>query len=179
MTLIALTDRFQQDRAATFVQLYELCFPAVARWVKGQGGNQADAEDIFQDCMVALYEKTVRGQLPSINHLPAYVTGMARHHWHGKEQAWLPLSEAPSAEHPMPDPPLSANRLRLFQLLAKAGQKCMELLEAFYYQRLSATRLAEEFGYASARSATVQKHKCLEKVRAYAQKRSTPKETAL
>ena len=39
------------------------------------------------------------------------------------------------------------------------------MLQAVYYFKYSMQELAEEFGFRSVRSATVQKYKCLEKVR--------------
>jgi len=39
------------------------------------------------------------------------------------------------------------------------------LLRAFYYDKLSMSKIANRFGFSSERSATVQKYKCLEKVR--------------
>jgi hypothetical protein len=41
----------------------------------------------------------------------------------------------------------------------------MELLHAFYYNRQSMDEITDRFGYSSAHSATVQKFKCLEKMR--------------
>ncbi len=54
---------------------------------------------------------------------------------------------------------------RLMRFLETAGKKCMELLKGFYYDQQPLTELADEFGYSGVRSATVQKYKCLEKVR--------------
>jgi hypothetical protein len=41
----------------------------------------------------------------------------------------------------------------------------MQLLSAFYYEKLDMETLAEQFGFSGPRSATVQKFKCLEKVK--------------
>jgi hypothetical protein len=41
----------------------------------------------------------------------------------------------------------------------------MELLSAFYYEKEDLQKLAQRFGFSGTRSATVQKFKCLEKVR--------------
>ncbi len=54
---------------------------------------------------------------------------------------------------------------KLIQHLKQTGKKCMDLLQAFYYEKLTMAQLANRFGYRSKRSATVQKYKCLEKVR--------------
>jgi predicted DNA-binding protein YlxM (UPF0122 family) len=45
------------------------------------------------------------------------------------------------------------------------GKKCLELLQAFYYEQRSMQEIAETFHYKTRHSASVQKHKCLEKVR--------------
>jgi predicted DNA-binding protein YlxM (UPF0122 family) len=54
---------------------------------------------------------------------------------------------------------------RLLHFLERSGKQCMELLTAFYYDKLSMQRIAARFGFSGERSATVQKYKCLEKVR--------------
>ena len=41
----------------------------------------------------------------------------------------------------------------------------MKLLKGFYYDQLPLTDIATAFGFSGVRSATVQKYKCLEKVR--------------
>jgi len=49
--------------------------------------------------------------------------------------------------------------------LQLTGRKCLELLRAVYYDKLDLPAVAAVFGYQTVRSATVQKYKCLEKVR--------------
>ena len=53
----------------------------------------------------------------------------------------------------------------LRQYLQAAGKKCLQLLQAFYYEQRSMEEIARELNYRTAHSATVQKYKCLEKVR--------------
>ncbi|HEX3385741.1 MAG TPA: sigma-70 family RNA polymerase sigma factor, partial [Mucilaginibacter sp.] len=62
---------------------------------------------------------------------------------------------------------------KILSFLQTAGKKCMDLLRSFYYEELPLADIAETFGFSGARSATVQKYKCLEKVR------ETVKEKAL
>jgi hypothetical protein len=54
---------------------------------------------------------------------------------------------------------------KILNYLETAGQKCMEILKAFYYDNLPVNVIAGLFGYSGVRSATVQKYKCMEKVR--------------
>ena len=48
----------------------------------------------------------------------------------------------------------------------------MELLRSFYYDQQPLTDIAGKFGFSGVRSATVQKYKCLEKVRETIKERS-------
>jgi RNA polymerase sigma factor (sigma-70 family) len=166
LQLSELRGSFSLGREAVFEQLYRDCFPSVARMVKTLGGKQPDAEDIFQECLIILYEKSVGGELDIESSLHAYVLGIARNLWIRERKtnhSLLELNEAISIPDHFsePEPP----RLRMYRFMAAAGRRCMEILQAFYYQKLSAAQLASDFGFQSARSATVQKHKCLEKVR--------------
>lgn len=48
--------------------------------------------------------------------------------------------------------------------VASLEEHCQKLLSQFYYSKKSMTEIAQEMGYASARSATEQKHKCMKHV---------------
>jgi len=65
----------------------------------------------------------------------------------------------------MEDEELQPSSVKLLYYLETAGQKCMKILKAFYYDNLPVNKIAELFGYSGVRSATVQKYKCMEKVR--------------
>ena len=135
----------------------------MARYVSKRGGTFDDAKDIFQDALVIYYEKAVAGSMP-LNNDKAYLMGIAKHLWLKKfrgDKDNLPLEDFDLADEP--DDTLSENKVLAY--LQTAGKKCMELLSAFYYDKVPVKQAAELFGYAGERSVTVQKYKCLEKVR--------------
>lgn len=165
-----ITQQVRTNREAAFERLYEASFPQVARLVRALGGEYEDARDIFQDALVIFYEKAVEGQLEIQSSPTAYIVGIAKQLWLRQRRRNAHLltfselereMEIPEDIFQQPEKP----RLRLFRFLAAAGRKCMEILQAFYYQQMPLPEIAEEFGFANTRSATVQKHKCLDKVR--------------
>lgn len=166
---VSIKERFQQDRERTFRDLYEKAFPAVARFVARKGGDLALAEDVFQDAMILYFEKVVAHQIQDPHRPSAYLLGIAKNLFFQHCKKKRPsldlevLREMPAAVEPEEDSP--AHRKRLLDYLATAGRKCMDLLQAFYYFKSPMKEIAKEFGYRSERSATVQKYKCLEKVR--------------
>ena len=163
MHSISNTDRLAQ-RQELFIGLYKSAFPAVAKYVGRLGGNFDEAKDVFQDALVVYYEKTVVQQ-SALHNDTAYLVGIAKNLWlkrYRQSAQNLPLIDLDITADEQEESP-SNNRLMHF--LNKAGYKCMELLKSFYYDQLPLHEIAEEFGYSGVRSATVQKYKCLEKVR--------------
>ena len=128
------------------------------------GGSLDDAKDVFQDALVIYYEKAVAGNLVTADG-KAYLLGIAKHLWFKKFNAQsntLPLDDS-IEQADETEQHISNNKV--LQFLETAGKRCMELLSAFYYHKLPMKDAAELFGYAGERSVTVQKYKCLEKVR--------------
>jgi len=154
------------EREQAFIALYKKAFPAVARYVSKLGGSFDDAKDVFQDALVIFYEKSVGGEIVLQTTEQAYLFGVAKHLWSQKfrENALYASVDAQwdvVAEEEYHQP----SEIKLMHYLQTAGAKCMELLKAFYYDNLSVKSIAGLFGYSGERSATVQKYKCMEKVR--------------
>lgn len=142
--------------------LYEDTFPAVAAFVAKMGGSPDDAKDIFHDALVVFFEKNIMPDNPG-----AYILGIAKHLWirkyhHDKHRVRLDDVERNIAVPEEESLPVSQRLIRLIEI---SGKTCLELLQAFYYERLTPERIAKVFNYSTAHSATVQKFKCLEKIR--------------
>ncbi|WP_316823769.1 sigma-70 family RNA polymerase sigma factor [Pedobacter miscanthi] len=162
----------ESTRKALFMKLYQEAFPLVARHVSKMGGSFEEAKDIFQDALVVYYEKVLVSGLKLKYKEKAYLFGIAKFLWikcykENDKQVTLNSSDfvfnekidLADAEYEEISSP------KLMNLLAHAGQKCMQLLSAFYYEKLDMETLAGRFGFSGARSATAQKFKCLEKVK--------------
>jgi DNA-directed RNA polymerase specialized sigma24 family protein len=155
------------ERKTLFMQLYQQAFPLVAKYVREMGGSFEEAKDVFQDALVIYYEKTTTSALQLQYSERAYLLGIARHCWAKKNKGNNRFTSLPDSldEIAMEEDTGTTATNKLLDLLHSSGKKCMELLRAFYYDKLPMQKLATRFGFSSERSATVQKYKCLEKVR--------------
>lgn len=153
-------------REELIYRLYESCFPAVARLIKRKGGSLDDAKDLFQDAIVIYYEQVVTGNTELRLGERQYLTGIVKHLW-SKKFGDLERMESlhSNINFYVEEQVIQPSTQSLARYLREAGQKCMELLQGFYYQNQSMDKLAERLGFSGARSATVQKYKCLEKIR--------------
>lgn len=162
-----ISTEIPQTKEKLFEELYEQTFPAVARLVGKLSGSFQDAKDIFHDALIIYYEKKRDHQLQIQVTPEAYILGIAKHLWLKKfKQVKNQLSfSALEKEISLPADYDTPENNRLLALLQISGRKCLELLQAFYYDQLALPDIALLFGFTTIRSATVQKYKCLEKVR--------------
>jgi DNA-directed RNA polymerase specialized sigma24 family protein len=154
-------------REKFFTELYKNTFPAIAKFVSKRGGSFHEAKDIFQDALIVYYEKTVSGAISISGSEKAYVFGIAKHLWHNKfkNENGISARDHEIQGHLADEAEEQFSEQRILSFLETAGKKCMDMLKTFYYDKLSMEAFANTFGFGSVRSATVQKYKCLEKVR--------------
>ena len=146
------------------IDLYRDGFPDFARMIRKMGGTLEQAKDSFHDALLIYLEKEKAGALHLHASPKAYLLGTARICWLRSRKSNLPLPEGFEPAD-LQDPETEEIERTLLKSLQKSGKRCLELLKAFYYDHRSMQDIAERFGLNGRRSATVQKYKCLEKVR--------------
>jgi RNA polymerase sigma factor (sigma-70 family) len=164
----ALRQALLADRAQALTQLYRRAFPAVRRLVRRQGGSAQDAQDVFQDALVVLYEKAVAETLTLTASASTYLMSISRHRWQHELRRRARLPHEPLPDDPAPllaEEPAEEPAFAVLDYVQQLGEKCREVLLAFYYFQQPLTQIAATHGYRSVRSATVQKFKCLERLR--------------
>ena len=167
----ALRQALLADRAHALTQLYRQAFPAVRRLVQRQGGSAQDAQDVFQDALVVFYEQAAGGTLELTAAASTYLVGIARHRWQHelRRRARLPHELRPDDAEALAtaEPEAAAEpAFAVLDYVERLGAKCKAMLLDFYYFQQPLTQIAAANGYRSVRSATVQKFKCLERLRA-------------
>lgn len=157
----------QDARQQLFITLYQKVFPAVAKYVAKCGGSFDEAKDVFQDALVSYYEKSRSAGVQINSSAGAYIYGTARYLWikrYKQDSQTMALDSNHANDIAIETTPSIAQD-KLLSFLETAGKRCMELLRAFYYDQLPMAKIAPLFGLSGVRSATVQKYKCIEKVR--------------
>jgi RNA polymerase sigma factor (sigma-70 family) len=158
------------NRTQALTGLYRQGFPPVRRYIGRQGGSIQDAQDVFQDALVLLYEQATGGTLVLTASVSTYLVSISRNLWRQelRRRTRLPsegftdelaagvAEEADAAAEPV---------FAVLDYVERLGEKCKSVLLSFYYFQQPLTQIAEQQGYSSVRSATVQKFKCLERLR--------------
>lgn len=157
------------DRERTLEHIYANTYPMVRHYVREHGGTDEDAKDIFQEALIIYYEKTVNGQLTLTASVSTYLMGICKNRWRQQlEKQARNVSPTETRSDTVWEEPGSEAEpppVALMTFVEQLGETCKSILISFYYLGQRLEQIAEQHGYQTVRSATVQKYKCLERLR--------------
>ena len=149
--------------------IYKDNFNMVQTFILQNNGSYDDARDIFQEAMIALYEKAQNESFVLTCQIKTYVYSVCRRLWLKRlQQIGRYSNQVDSLEETVPveeDLEIHEKRNAEFAIMDRAmsslGEPCKSLLEGYYIKKMGMQELATEFGYTNADNAKNQKYKCL------------------
>lgn len=149
--------------------IYKDNFSMVQAFVLNNNGSYDDARDVFQEAMIALYEKAQSESFVLTCQIKTYVYSICRRLWLKKLQQLGRFSnQVDNLDETVPveeDLEIHEKRNAEFAIMDRAmkslGEPCKSLLEGYYLKKKGMLELAAEFGYTNADNAKNQKYKCL------------------
>ncbi|MFC5407763.1 RNA polymerase sigma factor [Larkinella bovis] len=165
----AMQEALMTDREQTLERIYARTYPMVRHYIREHGGTEEDAKDMFHEAMILFYEKTVHDQLTLTSSASTYLMGICKNLWRqqlDKPTGRVALTDA-QAEIRWEEPDMGDRQpsLTLMTFVDQLGQTCKSILVSFYYFGQRLEQIAAWHGYQNIRTATVQKYKCLERLR--------------
>lgn len=149
--------------------IYKDNFNMVQAFVLNNNGSYDDARDIFQEAMIALYEKAQSESFVLTCQIKTYVYSICRRLWLKKLQQMGRFSNQVDNldETIQVDEDLEIHQKRnaefviMERAMSSLGEPCKSLLEGYYLKKMGMQELAAAFGYTNADNAKNQKYKCL------------------
>jgi RNA polymerase sigma factor (sigma-70 family) len=149
--------------------IYKENFNSIQAYILNNNGSYDDARDIFQEAMIALYEKAQTESFVLTCKINTYVYSVCRRLWLKRlQQLGRFTNQIDSLEETVQveeDLEIHEKRNAEFIIMDRAlnslGEPCKSLLEGFYVKKLDMQTLSKEFGYTNADNAKTQKYKCL------------------
>ncbi|NCI50726.1 sigma-70 family RNA polymerase sigma factor [Sediminibacterium roseum] len=149
--------------------LYKENFAMVQAFILNNNGSYDDARDIFQEAMIALYEKAQSDSFVLTSQIKTYVYSICRRLWLKRlQQMGRYMGKMENIEETVAveeDIEMHEKRNAEFAIMDRAmnslGEPCKSLLEGYYIKKMGMQELAVEFGYTNADNAKNQKYKCL------------------
>jgi RNA polymerase sigma factor (sigma-70 family) len=157
------------NEAKAIETIYKENFSMVQSFILNNNGTYDDARDIFQEAMIALYEKAKSESFVLTCQIKTYVYSVCRRLWLKRLQQLgkfvdpgESFSETVAVEE---DLEIHQKKNADFEIMDRAlnslGEPCKSLLQSYYLQKKGMAEIASEFGYTNADNAKNQKYKCL------------------
>jgi RNA polymerase sigma factor (sigma-70 family) len=149
--------------------IYKENFNVILAFILNNNGSADDARDIFQEAMIALYEKAQLESFVLTCKIQTYVYSICRRLWLKKLQQngrYLyqveGMKETVAVDEDVEEHERkNAEYAIMDRALNSLGEPCKSLLEAYYLQKKDMQQIAKEFKYTNADNAKNQKYKCL------------------
>jgi RNA polymerase sigma factor (sigma-70 family) len=153
--------------------IYKDYYPMVWNFIRTHGGEEEEAQDVFQEALMVIYDKSKQHDFELSCKLKTYLYSICRRLWlkqlqrNGRYNA--PLE---SVEELVPvEDDIEMHKWRDVQFtkmeeaLSQLGEPCQSILKDFYIANLSMQDIAVKFGYTNPENAKNQKYKCLQRLK--------------
>ncbi len=151
-------------------RIYALFLPRIRDFVRHNGGNESDAQDVFQDGIMILYEKARRPDFQLSSSFYSLLYGICYRVWSNRlkkrYRKEVTLSDDATYKQDAGIEELMEADERhklLFRAMDKLGADCRTLLELFF-QGESMKEIQLKMGFSSEAYAKKRKFQCKEKL---------------
>ncbi|MDQ4141265.1 MAG: sigma-70 family RNA polymerase sigma factor [Bacteroidota bacterium] len=150
--------------------IYSAHWPMIANFVRLNNGSEEEAEDLYQEGIIALYEQVRKGDFNMGSSLKTYLYAICRNKWLSKLKKQVPVTDLEEHLHQIPteEPNLDApyvDEAALKLAIEGLGEPCRSVIIGYYYHKLSLEQLAETLNYSNANVAKQQKFRCVERLK--------------
>ena len=159
--------------SAAIRYLYRENFDMLSRYILHNSGNEQDAEDIFQEVMVAFIQLLKAGKFRGESSIRTFLFSLNKNIWLNelKKRGRASLREEKyeknmnrnehTADIAME---LRQTKQELLKTLEALGENCKKILLLFYYENRSMKEIVAELPYENEQVVRNKKSKCLKKL---------------
>lgn len=161
-----------QNLDQTIRFLYSSYFEYVGRFVANNNGDWVDAEDIFQEVLVAFIHLVRKKKFRGESSIKTFLFSLNRNIWLNelKRRNRAEVRESRFEQAKKDDQTVStALELReananLMKLMDELGETCKKILLLFYYENRSMKEMLADLHYENEQVVRNKKHKCLKRL---------------
>lgn len=147
-----LLDGLLSDDPRRINALYDAFLPDIIRYVRRNSGSEADARDLFQEALIAIYRKLLDNDLELTVALRTYIQVICRNLWLRSLRKTRRIDlQTPTdmVEHASTSETLGLNLERMerdrtyFRCFDQLGDKCKKIL-SWYFDKIPMKDIAEK-----------------------------------
>ena len=155
-----------------FGVMYKNYFTVVSRFITNNKGTNDDAEDIFQDTMIALVAKLRQDDFILEASVKTYIMAIAKNLWFkrlrsfNREMEFTDIQDNKYYE----EISLAIEQEKTYwdklqNYIHQITEHCKGLIHDMFFKNKPIEQIQKEYGYSTKHNAQNQKHKCVEQIR--------------
>jgi len=169
--IAAIGEKESLNQAILF--LYQQYSQSTCSFIINYGGSQQDAEDVFQETVLAFIGIVKKGSYRGEASIKTFLVSIARNIWRNelkkRQRSDFREKKFESGRDQQEGDvgSLIANleeKKQLRELVGKLGEPCRKLLLLFYYENLSMKEIVEHLPYENEQVVSNKKYKCLQQL---------------
>ncbi|GAB3893706.1 hypothetical protein GCM10028803_08090 [Larkinella knui] len=170
----SLIELLRTGDTSAYEWVYKKYYPSIARFVQRNKGNEGDAEDIFQESVLLIYQKITAPDFRLTSTLKTFLFSIARNLWLKKlrDEKLVTISEDQlillhdSVDFVSTDPsPEEVQHERLNAWMARITGHCQRVIKSIYFSHEPMDHLMVTMGWKNRHTAINQKYKCIQQLK--------------
>ena len=167
----AIRNGSEIDQAIRF--MYEKYYELMERLIKSNSGNAEDAEDIFQEVILAFIEMVQKNKYRGEASVKSMFYTLTRNLWITelrKRNSTLKRNEYFEGDRDVVEQDVTdylaykENQKYVLDLFEQLGDKCKEILTLFYFEGLSMKEILDKVSYQNEQVLRNKKYKCVKEL---------------
>lgn len=154
-------------------ELYKTHFPMVVHLVCSNSGTEQEAKDIYQEAMIAFYERIHQPDFILSCKIKTYLYAVCRRLWlkrlNEKKKFYGHIEETETfiriEEEVIDIEEQELHYVKMNEALEGLGEPCRGIMRDFYVHNHSMETISDKYGYTNAENAKNQKYKCLQRLK--------------
>ncbi|HLA57145.1 MAG TPA: sigma-70 family RNA polymerase sigma factor [Puia sp.] len=158
---------------SAILQLYKDHAEITRSFIKGKGGTEQDADDIFQETVVSFIDSVQKSKFRQESGIRTFLISISKNLWYNeirRRQRADNRERLFEADRDQEDAGVNEIiqdrelKKQLNQLLQDLGDSCRKILELFYYENLSMKEIVLHLHYENEQVVRNKKYKCLQQL---------------
>lgn len=169
---LSLIKELQCDNKDAYEILYLKFFPVIASYIKQNSGNDEDAQDVFQETIIVLFEKVKHPDFVLTSSLSTYLFAISKNIWlkHLRNQKFVVTDQFDETSHHNAEllvhEEVEVNLVEnVDSWLNKITKHCQHILRALFFYNQSIETLMGIMGWKNRHTADNQKYKCIQQLK--------------
>ena len=153
--------------------LYQKHYRMMINVVMKNNGTEEEAQDIYQEALVAFWQKAAKGKLVLTSKISTYLYSICQNLWRKELERKSRLSNEEKDGETFQKFEDRESLQIVLGCIKELGETCQSILTYYYFDGLSMNDIAERMNFANPDTAKTKKYKCKKKLDSLIKERYT------